>query len=473
MGLLLLVLLARALTHPDGDSVVLSLYPKFQPGQIIAGLFSHGNSAFVLSFLVYAVLTALFGRFFCAFLCPLGAGLEAAVLLRGFAKPKGYSYRRSGIWRSVVPFSLLLLFWAGITFPYGALEPYSVVAGAGYFGFRPSLALLVVLGSGYFLGRGFCNFLCPTGFILRLLSRRSLFGMRFKEGCVSCGKCAKACPASCVDYRNRKLDAGRCVLCLECASLCPAGTLSYGREAKAALGKAAAAKTDAAKTDAGKVLRRRAFLVRGALGAAAAAAYLTGEKARAEMLPELRRFPVLPPGALSLAHLNAHCTLCHTCLRACPNQALHPCENMDLALWRKPVLVAARGFCQYECVKCTRVCPTGALVRISVEEKRVWRLAQVRLKKESCVVITRETSCGACAEICPTGAVYMADGLIPGRPEPYVKPEYCVGCGACQKVCPVEPMPAIWISGLKYQDMLAQRAPKAEGPDAVLEDFPF
>jgi ferredoxin len=131
------------------------------------------------------------------------------------------------------------------------------------------------------------------------------------------------------------------------------------------------------------------------------------------------------------------------------------------------------GFCQYDCVECTRVCPTEALLKITVEEKHVMRLALVHFKRSKCVIITNGTSCGACAELCPTGAEYKADGERPDRPEPFLKEELCIGCGACQKSCPVGPMPAIWISGLKYQDMLAKRLVKDDSPDAVLEDFPF
>jgi ferredoxin len=89
------------------------------------------------------------------------------------------------------------------------------------------------------------------------------------------------------------------------------------------------------------------------------------------------------------------------------------------------------------------------------------------------VVVTNRTSCGACAEICPTGAVRMVGGRVPGRPEPALEDALCIGCGACQKSCPVLPGPAIFVVGLKYQDMLAKRPERSEGPDETLEGFPF
>ena len=182
---------------------------------------------------------------------------------------------------------------------------------------------------------------------------------------------------------------------------------------------------------------------------------------------------MLPPGALSLAHLNSHCTLCHACVRAFPNQALEPSRGRQAALWRKPVLNAQIGFCQYDCVECSLVCPTSAIVGITVDEKPILRIARSVLRRVECIVIKNGTSCGACAELCTTGAVYMGEGARPNRPEPFLKEELCIGCGACQKACPVAPMPAIFISGLKYQDMIYVPPPEDQGPDAVLEDFPF
>ncbi|MDR2405192.1 MAG: 4Fe-4S binding protein [Deltaproteobacteria bacterium] len=453
-----LALLAWALMSPGEHSKILNTLPKIQFGQIVSGLFSRGSVSLLILFVVYVVLTGFFGRFFCSFLCPLGAGLDLVTALRLEARPKRYKFQPSALWRSIVPIMLLLLFWVGITLPYGLLEPYSVFTAQSAIYFLPPILLFFILSSAYFFGRGFCNSLCPTGFILRLLSRDSFFKLTISDDCIECGLCTRVCPASCVDYKNKNVDYGRCVLCLECVSACPNNSLRYIHRRTL-------------KDGVPFLARRRANMV--SVAVLGGAAFLSSEALRAKVIPERERFPVLPPGALSLAHLNAHCSLCHTCIRACPNHALHPSPERELSLWQKPVLNAQLGFCQYDCVECTRVCPTEALLKITVDEKHVMRLAQVRFLRAKCIIIENGTSCGACAELCPTGAVYMADGEIPDRPEPFLKEELCIGCGACQKSCPVGPMPAIWITGLKYQDMLAKRLVKDDSPDAVLEDFPF
>jgi polyferredoxin len=303
----LLVLLAWALISPGEHSSILHIFPQIQFGQIVSGLFSRGSISVIILFVVYVVLTGFFGRFFCSFLCPLGAGLDLIAALRMKLRPKRYKYKPKSLWRSIIPLILLILFWAGITLPYGLLEPYSILAGKSSIYFLPPITLLVVLISAYFLGRGFCNSVCPTGFVLRLFARDSFFQLTLHDNCIECGLCTRVCPASCVDYKKKTIDFGRCVLCCECLSACPNNSLRYKPRFQPKLEFLS--------------LRRRQFKF-ASLGIISALAFFSSESLRAKALPERKVHPVLPPGALSLAHLNAHCSLCHTCVRACPNQAL-------------------------------------------------------------------------------------------------------------------------------------------------------
>ncbi|MDR1039946.1 MAG: 4Fe-4S binding protein [Deltaproteobacteria bacterium] len=449
-----------AFAYPAELGGPFSYFAKLQFGQLTAALVSAGTLYAVPLLALYAVLTALFGRFFCSFICPLGAALDLAGALRMKARPKRFGYRPWSAWRAVVPALALVLFWAGLTLPFGLLEPYSVLASRSLFWGGPSLVLAAVLASGYFLGRGFCNSLCPTGFLLSLFARLSPRRLAITKKCLGCGRCGRVCPASCADPASRRLDFGRCILCLECLSVCPNGSLRY-------LKAPVALETGPA---------RRGFLKRAGLGAAAGAAFVTPEALRLKVirtrLPDGQR-PVLPPGSLSLARLNAHCTLCHNCVRVCPNQALVPCPDGIPGLVGKPFLDAYRGFCQYDCVECARVCPTGALVDLDVSRKHVLRLGLVHLHRLECIVVKNGTSCGACAELCPTGAVDMLPGPS-GRVEPTLERHLCIGCGACQYACPVRPVSPIWVVGLPYQDFMASPPRVSHVADEVpAEEFPF
>jgi formate hydrogenlyase subunit 6/NADH:ubiquinone oxidoreductase subunit I len=131
----------------------------------------------------------------------------------------------------------------------------------------------------------------------------------------------------------------------------------------------------------------------------------------------------------------------------------------------------AAGYCNFDCTVCGEVCPTGAILPLTVEQKQVTQVGEVRFIKENCVVYTDETLCGACSEHCPTKAVEM----VPYKGDlniPEVNPEICVGCGACEHACPVRPHRAIYVDGLAVQQ-IAKKPEVKESKEGSLEEFPF
>ena len=54
-----------------------------------------------------------------------------------------------------------------------------------------------------------------------------------------------------------------------------------------------------------------------------------------------------------------------------------------------------------------RSVPSGAILPIPLEEKKLAQLGTAKFVKENCIVETEGTDCGACSEHCPTKAVNM------------------------------------------------------------------
>ena len=137
----------------------------------------------------------------------------------------------------------------------------------------------------------------------------------------------------------------------------------------------------------------------------------------------------------------------------------------------QPKMDFGHGFCNFDCTVCSEVCPNGALLPLTKEEKHKLQMGRVVFVRENCIVNTDETSCGACSEHCPTQAVTM----IPyknGLTIPSVNPDICVGCGGCEYVCPVRPFRAIYIEGNPvYQE--AKPFQEAEKKEVILDDFGF
>lgn len=161
-----------------------------------------------------------------------------------------------------------------------------------------------------------------------------------------------------------------------------------------------------------------------------------------------RETPIVPPGAFGVAHLAHHCTGCQLCITLCPNQVLRPSKR--LKSWMQPEMSYERGYCRPECTRCSSVCPSGAILPVTVAEKAAIQLGNAVWSKDRCLVNTKGIRCGVCARHCPTGAIHMAsrdrDNVASPR-IPVIDPERCIGCGACENLCPSRPLSAIYVEG--------------------------
>jgi ferredoxin len=186
-----------------------------------------------------------------------------------------------------------------------------------------------------------------------------------------------------------------------------------------------------------------------------------------------QKYPVCPPGSESIDRFSTLCSACHLCVSVCPTQVLVP-TIMEYGIGGlfQPRLDYNAGFCNYECTVCGTVCPSGAILPVSVDEKKEIQLGKAQFVKDDCIVVTKKTDCGACSEHCPTKAVHMIPYEKLLLPE--VNNEICVGCGACEHSCPTKPRKAIYVESNPVH-LRAQKPPvkKLEEPKEGVTDFPF
>ena len=171
----------------------------------------------------------------------------------------------------------------------------------------------------------------------------------------------------------------------------------------------------------------------------------------AEVVPKKapnRKTPITPFGSESVEKFYKHCTACQLCVTVCPNNVLRPSSRLEHLM--QPEMSFEKGYCRPECVKCSEVCPAGAILKITPEEKTEWKVGTAGVDYDLCVVNRDGVSCGNCAHHCPVGAIRMVrknpdDEKSPRIPS--VNEEKCIGCGACENLCPSRPISAITVNG--------------------------
>lgn len=170
------------------------------------------------------------------------------------------------------------------------------------------------------------------------------------------------------------------------------------------------------------------------------------------------------------------CTACHLCVSACPTHVLQP-SLLDYGLEGilQPRMNFKASFCNFDCVVCTEICPSGAILPLTVEQKHRVQTGVSTFIEKICVVAEKGTACGACSEHCPTKAVEM----VPYRNNlkiPKVDAKLCVGCGACEHACPTRPYRAIYVESNRYHRTAMVPLKTVEEPAEVKktgEDFAF
>jgi ferredoxin len=152
--------------------------------------------------------------------------------------------------------------------------------------------------------------------------------------------------------------------------------------------------------------------------------------------PSRRSGSIRPPFALPEKEMNWTCTRCGSCTAACPTGIIRQSLNFPTPEGLlTPEVVFSDSYCIPECNDCGTVCPSGAIQRFSVEEKKSYIMGVARINLEHCYLKAGK-ECNQCRLYCPYDAIEMkADGPLSAR-LPVVIRERCVGCGACQVVCP-------------------------------------
>ncbi|MDF9829032.1 4Fe-4S binding protein [Parabacteroides sp. PF5-6] len=156
-----------------------------------------------LFFMLPIVFAFLFGRVFCAGVCPFGA-LQELVNIKNYRLPKALTAVLGMIPWLYLIFALLYAVTRS-SFIICRFDPF-----IGIFRLGGDLGLIIFGGllllAAVFTGRPFCRFICPYGALLSLFSRVSIWKVELtKKPCINCELCHNACPVDAIraPYDNK------------------------------------------------------------------------------------------------------------------------------------------------------------------------------------------------------------------------------------------------------------------------------
>ncbi len=318
-------------------------------------------------------------------------------------------------------------------------------------------ALVALLFMNRIVPRFWCRALCPLGSFLGVLSRFAIFGMEKDHSkCTDCNLCLVQCQGADSPQGGVKHKQDECFVCFNCEAACPEDVIKFKFLPNR--------KSELVKPD----LQRRTILASTAAGAVAIPAMRIAnwpDRAYSEKV-------IRPPGSVDERDFLERCIRCAECMKVCPNNALHPAffEAGLEGLWT-PILIPRIGYCEFSCVLCGQVCPTGAIQKIDEKQKmgigqKPISIGTAMYDQGRCLPWAMATPCIVCEEFCPTSpkAIWAEEVEVPkreahyeeggGHPKmttikvqrPHVDPSLCIGCGACEKVCPIVDKPAVYVT---------------------------
>lgn len=222
-------------------SSLMSFYLFLRTGEIHP---AHPAGLFI--FLAIVLMSLVFGKSFCSWLCPIGYISELIgdfgekIIYKIFRKkihlPRFIDYPLRSLKYLLLGFFVYAIFFLMTIVSVKAFldSPYNQVADLKMYYFFADISrfALIVIGSlillSVFIKNFWCRFLCPYGALLGLISFLSPNKIKRNPlSCIDCGLCNKACPSNIKIDKVKTVISDECTSCLNCIDACPVADTLY------------------------------------------------------------------------------------------------------------------------------------------------------------------------------------------------------------------------------------------------------
>jgi polyferredoxin len=190
-------------------------------------------SSFILALSIF-IMTAVTGRSFCSWICPLGTiqewvgNLGRKMFGRRFEISQNIDIPLRYL-KYLVLFTIIYFTWVTGELVFRAYDPWPALMHISseelfqdfFYGFI-FLILFVFIGS-FFFERFWCKYFCPLGALTAVLSKIGFVKIYKTDCCIECSKCKKFCPVNLDPVKKDSVSSAECLNCMKCVDVCPIG----------------------------------------------------------------------------------------------------------------------------------------------------------------------------------------------------------------------------------------------------------